>query len=194
MTIYLLIALPAAGGIICWALGIDLDPRRWFAGSGKRRFTRASAAAMAQEIGELSMQLAQAKRPKPCPNCHHVADGIMPTDAEIAESDRTDPAPRKAASWSGSTVQFAETARDTTLSAMALPGEEEMAAFLERERAKAAAERTEAVTETLPAVTVKSLHEALNTVPPLGDAVREVSAVSADRAVLSVAATVGSAS
>lgn len=179
MVVFFFIAFPALAVCVVAALYPELVTKP-FAGSGKRRFTARSAAEAAETIRTLETQLAAAKR-KACPNCHHVAASGMPTDAEIADSDRSDPAPvmsAKAPVDNGcrdTPLAAAQTARDTSLAAMALPGEEEMAAFLEGERAKSATARTEADTVTLPAVvTVKPLHEArqeleawaLGTAPP----------------------------
>jgi hypothetical protein len=62
-----------------------------FAGSGKRRFTKESAAQLAEDKRVLELQLAAALRPKPCSNCGHLAG--WPTGVELADSDRSDPAP-----------------------------------------------------------------------------------------------------
>lgn len=132
-----------------------------FAGSGRRRFTVQSAKEAAETIRTLEMQLAAALRPKPCPNCGHLAG--WPTDAQVQASDRSDPAPHIHApapvdNGIRDTPQAAaETAQDTFLDQIARPGEEQMLA-----RLKAVAQQPQpakpepqfppdAVTQTLPA-------------------------------------------
>lgn len=142
------ISFPTLG--LCIACALYGGPREWFAGSGKRRFTRASAAVLTEEIGTLSMQLAEAKRVKACESCGHLSG--WPTGAELAVSDRSDPAPHisaKAPVDNGSRdtpLAAAATVRDASLASMALPGEEEMAAELDELR------RSNAVTTVLPVV------------------------------------------
>lgn len=159
MALFYWIAFP----VLALAVVTAIFPERvtaLFAGSGKRRFTKASAARLTEEIGVLSMQLSAAKRKaeRPCPNCHHAPDDI--TAAELAESDRTDPAGTVSvpapvdAGCRDTPSAAAATARDNSLAAMARPGEEEMLAALEAERAKsrAAAEADTQVIATVPAV------------------------------------------
>jgi hypothetical protein len=88
--VFFCFAFPALGLCVVAAL----YPERvtsLFAGSGRRRFTVQSAKEAAETIRTLEMQLAAALRPKPCPNCHHLAG--WPTGVELADSDRSDSAP-----------------------------------------------------------------------------------------------------
>lgn len=189
MIVFYGVAFPALAVCVVTAMYPE-RVTKLFAGNGKRRFTPASAAEAADTIRTLEMQLAAAEK-RPCPNCHHLTG--WPTGAELADSDRSDPAPHisaKAPVDNGSRdtpAAAAETVRDASLASIALPGEEEMAAFLEAERAKnreKAEARAEADTVTLPAVvTVKPLHQAqaelaawaLNTAPPAGNGPSEIS-------------------
>lgn len=140
MTVYLLIAVPLASGIVLWAVGID--PRTWFTGTGKRRYTRQSAAEAGETIRDLEMQLAAARK-RACRNCGERADSGMPSRQEIAESDAADTTPKTrvpAPADNGcrdTPLAAAETARDETLAALARPGEEQLLADLERARAAA---------------------------------------------------------
>lgn len=139
MTLFFCIAFSALAVCVVAALYPELVTKP-FAGSGKRR--KQSPVELLADNQRLKRELAEAKRVKPCTNCGHLADGVMPTVAEIADSDRSDttrtinaPAPVDNGSRD-IPLTAAATVRDASLADIALPGEEEMAAFLEGEQAK----------------------------------------------------------
>lgn len=137
------------------------DIRDHTAGTGERRISRRSQlAAQRKRIAALEEQIAK------CPTCTPEELGF-PTVEEIAASDRSDPAPYMAApagvdiGVASAPLAAATTARDTTLAAMARPGEEGMLAALkataQQPKPKASAEprpkfSPDAVTAVFPVV------------------------------------------
>lgn len=75
MTIFWVLSFAAVAVVVVYVM----DPFRWFGGSGQRR-------ANTKPAGEPRVLV-----PRVCENCGHVPG--MPTVAELADSDRSDPAP-----------------------------------------------------------------------------------------------------
>lgn len=149
MTLFFLIAFPVLAVCVVTCLYPEAVTKP-FAGSGKRR--KQSPAELLTDNHRLKRELSDAQRVKPCISCGHLADGVMPTVAEIADSDRSDTTRtiNPAAPVDNGSRDFpltaAATVRDASLADIALPGKEEMATFLEGEQAKNRA-KAEAVTQ-----------------------------------------------